>query len=253
VGISLELAECGLTLEEPRSCLDFESSIDGALFEMKQIYQERVPYALSEQIDGLCVKFDEVFILLCRYAMSTDCMDNFSPDERRIWRNFVSFEEAFTYAATTDNCDGKPDGATDYRKDEFLGVTYEGSYPVQLVDMPEFTFKYLDLESNSWKWAVKPVTPAVPEFCYLERAQDPVMDVTKAYVYDSLDDIFANIHDCKPYNDCDCKDYELMINDCNNPNNPIGPEDIYLTGCGEGYCEIGVGSSAPRNGKKRRR
>ena len=221
-------------------------SLACSVFELKSIYQERRPYSISEQVGSLCLKWDNIYLALCRYAMSTDCLENMSADEREIWRHFTYFEDGHTTSASYDNCLGNADGATDVItiEDWDTGTVYSGAFPLELKDQKKGFYRvWLGTDQNGndiWEWKTMDVVPKVPEYCFDERALEPAYDVPKSYVYDSLDTIFYNIHECLPYNDCECKDYELMINDCNDVNNPIGPEDIYMTGCGSNYqgCSI---------------
>ena len=237
---------------DDRSCSEQRGGLECGTKELKNVYQERLPYTLKEQVQGLCVKYEEEFILLCRYAMSTDCMDNMNSQERELWRFFTYYEDDHSTSAGRSQCGGRAQAATDHItiEDPNTGTVYTGAFPLFYED-EKWGF-YKTLENNKWVWKIMPKRPMVPQYCFQERAFEPEKAIPKAYVYDALDDIFHNIHECLPYNDCDCKDYELMVNDCNNPADPIGPEDIYKTGCGDDYqgCQIVI---EQRNSRRRRK
>jgi len=231
-----------LVPEENKDCTEALSSLGCALTEMKMIYQERVPYAVQEKTNELCLVWDDIFLALMRYAMSTDCMDNMTSQEREIWRYFVDFEDAYSTSATVDQCNGLADGATDKRILVIDEISYPTkSYPLYLADKPAKFMIYYD-ENNDMQYTKTPVIPMFPHYCLDEVAEDPVEDVPKDYVYDNLDSQFYNIHECLPYNICGCEtDFILEHNDCHNPGDaPSDPDaiydDLYKTGCGTGYC-----------------
>jgi len=238
-----DLIDCLGYTDDTRDCREALSSLDGALYEMKNLYQERVPYAIEEKVGGLCLTWDETFIALIRYAMSTDCMDQMSEQERELWRYLVEFENSHSTSATTDHCDGRADGATDKRIISVDGVIYPlGSYPLYLATKFNGFMVTFDENSQDFKLTYTPFVLAYPHYCFTEKAEEPLFDVPKAYVYDDLDGQLYKIHECKPYNDCGCDEEIIMENnDCHIPGNPPKDpdaiyDDLYKTGCGEGFC-----------------
>ena len=198
------------------SCKEYERSADCALFEMQNLYQERLPYVPQEKVGGLCIQWDDVFIALIRYAMSTDCMDQMSASERELWRMFVEFEDNHTPSASTDHCNGNAVGATDYfdYTDE-NGTVFEGiSVPVMWKSISAVSdrfYRWYDKQNDKWHWAIMPIFNMMPQYCLDERALPPTYDVPKAYVYDDLDNLLRSIHDCEPRPECACNDYELYF------------------------------------------
>jgi hypothetical protein len=242
MGIADELLTCLPFPETVRNCQDFEASLDGSLYEMKQIYQERIPYTISEVVGGLCLEWDEMFLVLCRYAMSTDCMDNMTSKERELWRMLVDFEDAHSWSATTDHCRGLAGGVTDPRLLEVDEIIYPvKSYPLVYTNVEEKIILYIK-DDGSTGIMTTPDIPYYPDYCFSETGAEPTYDVPKSYVYDDLDGQFYKIHDCLPYNTCGCdEEYILEHNDCHNPgDSPSDPdaifEDLYKTGCGTDYC-----------------
>ena len=242
--------------DHTKTCEEQRGSLACSVFELKNLYQERRPYTLSQQLQGLCIKWEDTFIALCRYAMSTDCMEDMTAAEKEVWRYLTYFEDGHTTSASTEHCNGKAVGATDYISiEDNQGELHTGAFPLTLEDESWGFYRTWDgTDSNGediWSWHIMKKRPLVPQYCFDERALEPDFDVPKSYVYDSLDEVFYNIHECLPYNDCECDEYELMINDCNDVNNPIGPEDIYKTGCGSDYqnCQIAI---EQRNSRRRR-
>lgn len=232
--------------QPPRDCRDTMSSLDGAAYEMKQIYQERVPYLIEEKVGGLCIIWDETFIALCRYAMSTDCMTAMSAQEREIWRYFVEFEDNHTDSATVENCAGQAVGATDRIILEENGEALElRSYPVRFEQVP-YGFMFIPLEDKTFAIALTPDVPDLAEICALEFTLGPLFDVPKSYVYEDLDEVFVNIHNCVPYNDCGCSELVILENnDCHEPGTPPQDpdaiyDDLYKTGCGTEFCSATV-------------
>ncbi len=229
--------------EPERNCLDNNSSLDGAVQEMKGLYEERLPYMITEKINGFCLVWEDSFLALCRYAMSTDCMDLMTSEETQVWRNFVSFEDAHTYSATDEQCHGNAVGSTDPRIIQFDNATLPlDPRPVMLEDQPpRFTYKW-DNDRQDFRLSVVPGVPDYPIYCLDEKSEMPLYDVPKAYVSDDLDGQFVKIHDCEPYNTCGCEDPIILENnDCHTPGTPpADPDaiynDLYKTGCGTGYC-----------------
>jgi len=233
--------------QPPKTCNEIRTSIDGALIEQKTIYQERLPYTINEVVGGLCLTWNEMFLALCRYAMSTDCLDSMTSQEREIWRYFVEFEDAHSHSAMTDQCEGKADGVTDPREIEIDSIIYPiKSYPLYLQDQKEGFMVMWNEDNGEFELGTTIDVPSMPKYCIDEVAAEPLNDVPKAYVYDDLDSQFVNIHDCKPYNTCGCEDTVILeTNDCHNPGDaPSDPDaiydDLYKTGCTESYCSVTV-------------
>ena len=228
--------------QAPKTCNEIRTSIGGATAELKQIYQERIPYTISEIVGGLCLEWDEMFLVLCRYAMSTDCMDNMTSVERELWRMLVDFEDANSWLASEDQCEGRADGATDPRTIEFEDVGYPlKSMPLYLEDVPEKILLFVK-DDGTTDYEITPVIPSFPHYCVDEEGLAPEGGIPKEYVYADLDGQFYKIHECLPYNTCGC-DEEVILehNDCHNPGDlPSDPdaifEDLYKTGCGSDYC-----------------
>ena len=231
-----------LVPEEKKDCTEALSSLGCSLGELKQIYQERIPYTINEIVGGLCLEWDEVFLALCRYAMSTDCMDKMTSQERELWRMLVDFEDANSWSASSSNCNGKADGCTDPRTVEIDHIEYPlRAYPLMLIDIEAKILLFIDDNGNT-SGTTTPIIPSYPQYCLDEYALEPEGGIPKEYVYDDLDGQFYKIHECLPYNTCGCdEDYILENNDCHTPGNPPSDpdaiyDDLYKTGCGTGYC-----------------
>jgi hypothetical protein len=69
-----------------------QETITCAITELSTIYKQRYPYTTLPTIVGGCVKFEDAFIYLVRYAMATDCLLYMSTDEKDMWNAFVQFE-----------------------------------------------------------------------------------------------------------------------------------------------------------------
>ena len=228
--------------QAPKTCNEIRTSVGGATYELKQIYQERIPYTITEIVGGLCLEWDEMFLVLCRYAMSTDCMDNMTATERELWRMLVNFEDVHSWSANTDHCRGLADGVTDPRLLEVDNITYPiKSYPLRYINKEDEAMLFIK-DDGTTGYVIVPGLPYYPEYCFSEKGDEPEYGVPKPYVYDDLDGQFYNIHECLPYNSCGCnEDYILEHNDCHNPGDaPSDPdaifEDLYKTGCGTDYC-----------------
>ena len=239
----------GCLIPEPeKGCLDNNSSIDGAVVEMKNIYQERLPYAIAEQIDGFCLTWEESFLALCRYAMSTDCMDLMTAQEKEIWRQLVAFEDNHTVAADITQCEGQAVGSTEPRSEIASDGKVPDIPPFPLVPVPvsesfkkpSITYVW-DEDLQYFRLGLVPGLNVYPIFCETENSLLPLYDVPKSYVYDDLDMQFVKIEKCLPYNDCGCEGtIPLQINDCESLNNcsVYGDceDDIFDTNCGSNYC-----------------
>ncbi len=166
-------------LEDAVCTVRLLSGVDCAIGEMSNIYQERLPYEMGETITGQCVNWNEAFIYLCRYAMSTDCMNGMSSQEKSIWRAFVAYEDAMTTSATTEMCTGAAVGCTvpDINGDSFA-VCENGTVSTEECDPADTTFP-------------------------------------KEYLYKSLDELFMALVNCEVVDDCECSEtVELIIGDC---------------------------------------
>ncbi len=170
----------GLDCLDDNTCVQgFLSGIDCSTAEMSNIYQERLPYEIGETITGQCVNWNEAFISLCRYAMSTDCMNGMSSQEKAIWRAFVAYEDDMTTSPTTDMCSGNVVGCTvpDVNGDSFA-VCADGTV------------------------SAEECLPADTDF-------------PKEYLYKSLDELFVALVECEVIDDCECSEtIELDIGDC---------------------------------------
>jgi len=237
-----------LVPEPEKNCYDNNASLDGAVVEMKNIYQERLPYVINEQINGFCLIWQDTFIGLCRYAMSTDCMNSMTAPEKEIWRQLVAFEDNHSYSVDATQCDGEAVGSTEPRCERASDgkVPNMPAFPTTPVPVaeefkkPSLTYVW-DSENQYFKLGLVPGLTMYPVFCEDEDSLAPIFDVPKAYVYDDLDMQFVKIERCLPYNDCGCEGtIPLQVNDCESLNNcsTYGDceEDIFDTNCGDNYC-----------------
>ena len=161
------------------SCDQYVRSADCSLQEMQNLYQERLPYVPQEKVGGLCLQWDAEFIALCRYAMSTDCMDGMSAQEKALWRNFVAYEDAMSTSADDTMCNGLAVGCT-----------------------------VADENGNSY--AVCSDGSISSELCL-----DPATTFPKEYLYRSLDQHFMALVNCDDVGGCGCDEqHELIYNDC---------------------------------------
>jgi len=156
-------------------------SLDCSTQELQQIFQERFPYTVGETITGECLVWDDTFITLCRYAMSTDCIDEMSAQEKVIWRNFVSYEDAYSTSPTTDMCNGEAVGCT----------------------IPD---------ENGKSYAVCADGSISTEECL---PAEPDGSLPKDFVYYDLDQVFMALVNCEEFNDCGCTEpVPLDVGDC---------------------------------------
>jgi len=181
MGVVLNKPDTSLDCLIDESCsTEMYGSLDCSLTELSQIFQERLPYTIGETITGQCVNWSPTFIYLCRYAMSTDCMDAMSAQEKALWRAFVAYEDAMTTSADTDMCSGQAVGCT----------------------IPD---------ENGNSYAVCSDGSISTEQCLPADNIYP-----KEYLYASLDAHFMALVNCEIPDDCECNndEYELIIGDC---------------------------------------
>ena len=161
------------------ACL--RESVDCSSQELQQIFQERYPYVIGETITGECLVWDESFISLCRYAMSTDCIDGMSAEEKRIWKNFVSYEDLYSTSPDVEMCGGMAIGCT----------------------VPDENGKSYAVCSDG-TISTEECLPAMPDG-----------SIPKDYVYHDLDQLFMKLVNCEEYNDCGCEGIvPLDVGDC---------------------------------------
>ncbi len=165
-----------------KSCAEGAGSTEFAILEMKSIYQERVPYHTADTITGDCINWEESFITLCRFAMSTDCLVDMSSQEKRLWHFFVGYEDNMSTSITKDMCNKLA-----------IGCNMQGNAVTEV--------NGIAVECNP------------PVACLPALEKYPQDDL-----YKSLDTVFMKLVDCEEYNTCSCSIFSdkviLIDNDC---------------------------------------
>lgn len=140
-------------------------SINESVIEMKDIYQERLPYTEAILLSGTCYVWGEAFIANCITAMSTDNLSGMTEEEQAVFFNYILWSNNHTHSADSE-----------------LEATAVGcTIPDELNN------SYIVLEDGT-------ITAVLCE--------DPLNDVAKEDLYKSLDNVFINILNCLPYNTC---------------------------------------------------
>ena len=145
-------------------CTLKESTTSEALVEMKNIYQERLPYTTVLLLDGTCYVWGDAFISNCLTAMSTDNLTGMTAEERRTWYTYVEWTETATNTADA------------LLETEAIGCT-----------IPVGGVSYIVLANGT-------ITTTLCE--------DAVFTTPKPDLYKSLDNVFQNLVNCLPYNTC---------------------------------------------------
>ena len=140
-------------------------SITDATIEMKDIFQERLPYYTILLLEGVCYVWNETFIENCVKAMSTDTLAELTAEEKAIWYAYVAWSDHNTDSVDTN---AEPNG---------VGCT----------DRDENGVSYVVLEDGTVT-----DTPCLP----------PVDDISKPDLYKSLDNAFIAWLNCEPINKC---------------------------------------------------
>jgi len=140
-------------------------SITDATIEMKDIFQERLPYYTILLLEGVCYVWNETFIENCVKAMSTDTLAELTAEEKAIWYAYVLWSDHNTHSVDTI---AEPNG---------VGCTIPD----------ENGNSYVVLEDGT-------VTNSL---CLL-----PVDDISKPGLYKSLDNAFIAWLNCEPINKC---------------------------------------------------
>ncbi len=165
-----------------KSCAEGAGSAQFAILEMKTIFQERVPYHIADTITGDCINWEDTFIALCRFAMSTDCLNDMSAQEKRLWYLFENYEDFMTTSPSKLMCDFQA-----------IGCNLEGNAIVEVDGMP--------------------VECDPPVACLPAHETFP-----RQSLYKSLDTVFMKLLNCEDYNTCGCSIFadngKLETNDC---------------------------------------
>lgn len=75
------------------TCLEKENNISANAQELISIYKERNPVLKQNTITGTCYSWTDEFIYLCRYAMSTDSLQQMNSLELSYWEKLVKAED----------------------------------------------------------------------------------------------------------------------------------------------------------------
>ena len=127
-----EIAEKEAEYEKKMQTKQFMSAgTTRALVELEELYHLSRPYEFYERLEGVCIQWDAVFIQKILYAMSTDQLWHMEEEEKRIWKEFVLYqEETSTYAEDT-TCNGEAIGCTISNE---MGESYVVTSPGVIMD-----------------------------------------------------------------------------------------------------------------------
>lgn len=140
--------------------------------ELKEIYQESLPYDMIDTIDGTCILWNESFIDKCIIAMSTGSLNDFSDMEKQIWNSFVEYQDALSYGADATIVDA-------------IGCTTQNENGESFVVLKDGTI--------------------TAELC-----MKPESSVAKERQSKSLDEYLMNILNCKEPNSCGIIDGDVI-------------------------------------------
>lgn len=79
----------------------FRNSVDVAVYEMQQTYEEKVPYSIAKTIDGERYVWNTDFIDKVLYSLSTDDLDNMNSVEYGIIVGFLLFQNRHSHTNST--------------------------------------------------------------------------------------------------------------------------------------------------------
>jgi hypothetical protein len=97
------------------------SKIDVALYEMQDVYQEVQPYSVARTLTGDRYLWNEGFIDRLLYALSTDDLTDFGESEYQIVMGFINFQDSNSTSPTQAQAN---DGATGCTLQNIDGISY---------------------------------------------------------------------------------------------------------------------------------
>ena len=154
-----------LGLQDDDLCDLSKGSITEAGLEMKDIFQERLPYTVALMLDGACYVWGDAFITNCVNAMSTDNLVELTAEERTVWYSYVAWCDHHTDSADTDN------------EADAIGCTIPDANGISYIVLSDGT-----------------ITTTL--------CDEPLYDISKADLYKSLDNVFMAMLNCEEVNQC---------------------------------------------------
>ena len=151
-------------------------TIDAAMIEMRDTYNERIPYVRIPTLAGNCYHWDPFFIDNILVAYATDSLIQFSVDELEAFRHFINFEDYHSTSARVTDANGTAGGCTipDGHNNSYVTTCQNGVF--------------IDLNGGKTK------------------CQPPSYEVLSEDIWKSLDSAMMALYNCQPIDDCDKDD-----------------------------------------------
>ena len=154
------------------------SSINSAVNELQDTYQQTMPFTEIQKINGKCFLWSDLFIENVLFAFATDNLEQFSEEEKKAWFNFVAFQDYNSHSPLSTDCYTTAIGCTnpDERNNSFVVC------------------------SNG-----KPTTT---------KCQLPIGGVRREEIWASLDKAMMALYNCKEINKCGTDDTVEQLVPC---------------------------------------
>ena len=151
-------------------------SLDASTIELKDLYNEAIPYIVINKLYGSCYYWEPIFINKMLTALATDRLDQFSEEELTVWYLFVNFQDYHSHSADELACNTLAVGCT----------------------IPNEEYKSFVVCENG----------TITETLCIK----PRFDVMDAQIWKSLDSAMIALYNCEEINDCGIIDeYEETV------------------------------------------
>lgn len=161
-----------LGLETATCTPSVNGSVETAVEEMMNVFQERLPYTTVLLLDGICFVWGEAFLQNVLTSMATDNLISLTAEERRTWYAYV------------DWCNHHSNQADSSLAETAIGCT-----------IPDI---------NGLSYIVLADGTITSTLC-----NTPLYDVPKPELYKSLDNVLMSMLACEPYNLCGANQGDL--------------------------------------------